>query len=74
MIVGVGIGELGIRSNNMVVILTIMKTFHVEIDLKYEKVFFNLCFEFKKNSILTNKGSDEQIFNTLCINLHLISL
>jgi hypothetical protein len=44
MIVGVGIGELGIGSNNMVVILTTMKTFHVEIALKHEMVFFNLCF------------------------------
>jgi hypothetical protein len=76
MIVGVGIGELGIGSNNMVVILTTMKTFHVEIALKHEMVFFNLRFlkSFKKNSILTNIGSDEQIFNTLCINLHFISL
>jgi hypothetical protein len=64
MIVGVGIGELGIGSKNMVVILTIIKTFHVEIALKHEKVFFNLCFLklFFKNSILTNKGSDEKIF------------
>jgi hypothetical protein len=45
MIIGVGIGELRIGSNNMVVILTIMKTFHVKIALKHEKVFFfNLWF------------------------------
>jgi hypothetical protein len=40
MIVAIGIGELGIGSNNMVVILTIMKTFHVEMALKHEKGVF----------------------------------
>jgi hypothetical protein len=44
MIVGVGMGELGLGSNNMVAILTIMKIFHVEIAFKHEKAFFNLCF------------------------------
>ncbi len=43
--------------------------------MEWKSVFSDLCFirGFFFNTILTNDGNNGQIFNILCIKLHLIS-